>query len=131
MPNVLLSRPSPTVWQLTLNRGPDNRLHPDLLAELSAHLDTVEAEWRESGGGKLEAAQKGKGAGALVITSAFPKFFSNGLDPSSLGNLSNFFESRLRADTALTLPATYDPVFYRLLTFPLVTVAAINGHGKP
>lgn len=24
----------------------------------------------------------------------------------------------------------YDPVLYRLLTFPLVTIAAINGHGE-
>lgn len=23
----------------------------------------------------------------------------------------------------------YDPVIYRLLTFPLVTIGAINGHG--
>lgn len=94
MSNVILTRPAPTVWQVTLNRGPDNRLHPDLLNELAAHLDTVEAEWRESGGGKMEEAKKGKGAGALVITSAFPKFFSNGLDPSSLGDVGGFFESK-------------------------------------
>lgn len=25
---------------------------------------------------------------------------------------------------------TYDPVLYRLLTFPLYTIAAINGHGE-
>lgn len=24
---------------------------------------------------------------------------------------------------------TFDPVIYRLMTFPLVTIAAINGHG--
>lgn len=24
----------------------------------------------------------------------------------------------------------YDPVLYRLMTFPLVTIAAVNGHGE-
>lgn len=24
----------------------------------------------------------------------------------------------------------YDPVMYRLITFPLITIAAINGHGE-
>lgn len=97
-PLVVLSRPAPTVWQLTLNSGPDNRLRPDLLGELAAHLDTIEAEWRKSGGGERDDAKRGehKGAGAVVITSAFPKFFSNGLDPSVLAAAPNFFEGELR-----------------------------------
>lgn len=88
-----LSRPQPTVWQITLQSPPDNRLSPALLAELSKHLDTVESEWRSQGGGQRDLDKRGKfgGAGALVITSAFPKFFSNGLDPKSLGDPS-FFE---------------------------------------
>ncbi|CAK9783132.1 ClpP/crotonase [Cutaneotrichosporon oleaginosum] len=118
MPNVILSRPSPTVWQLTLNSGPDNRLRPDLLGELSAQLDVIEAEWRKAGGGQRDEAKRGehKGAGAVVITSAFPKFFSNGLDPVVLMSTPNFFED------------VFDPIVYRLMTFPLVTVAAVNGH---
>ncbi|BEJ11769.1 hypothetical protein CspHIS471_0202290 [Cutaneotrichosporon sp. HIS471] len=118
MSNVLLTRPTPTVWQLTLNSGPDNRLRPDLLGELAAQLDVIEAEWRKSGGGEVDESKRGKnnGAGAVVITSAFPKFFSNGLDPSVLMTTPNFFED------------IFDPVIYRLMTFPLVTVAAVNGH---
>ncbi|GMK56395.1 hypothetical protein CspeluHIS016_0302350 [Cutaneotrichosporon spelunceum] len=118
MSNVLLTRPSETVWQLTLNSGPDNRLRPDLLGELAAQLDVIEAEWRKAGGGETDPAKRGKhnGAGAVVLTSAFPKFFSNGLDPAVLMTLPNFFED------------VFDPVIYRLMTFPLVTVAAVNGH---
>lgn len=81
-----LTRPAPTVWQIAFNSPPDNRLHPDLLAELSQQLDVVEAEWRGQ-------EDKYKGAGALIITSDIPKFFSNGLHPSSLGDRGGFFES--------------------------------------
>lgn len=98
MPLVELSRPTPTVWQLTLNSGPDNRLRPDLLGELAAHLDTIEAEWRKSGGGKsMDKRGEHGGAGAVVITSAFPKFFSNGLDPTVLMTSPNFFEGESTA----------------------------------
>ncbi|TXT04336.1 hypothetical protein VHUM_04103 [Vanrija humicola] len=114
---MTLSRPHPAAWVIALNSGPDNRLVPELLHELAANLDIVEAEWRASGGGAEDPKERGKfgGAGTLVITSALPKFFSNGLDPACLID-PNFFES------------DYDPVIYRLMTFPLVTVAAINGH---
>lgn len=126
-----LTRPTPTVWQISLNSPPDNRLHPDLLAELGSFLDIVEAEWREQG-------DKYKGAGALVLTSDIPKFFSNGLHPSSLGDRGGFFESELGLtrsrpliSSALADPFAdvYDPITYRLITFPLITIAAVNGHG--
>jgi len=29
----------------------------------------------------------------------------------------------------LTPPDVYDPLMYRLITFPLITIAAVNGHG--
>jgi enoyl-CoA hydratase/carnithine racemase len=35
-----------------------------------------------------------------------------------------------RVRALLTLADVFDPVLYRLMTFPLITVAAINGHGK-
>lgn len=113
-PNMTLTRPTETVWQINLQAPPDNRLTIEFLTELSAMLDQVEGEWRKSGGGEDDKG-KNNGAGALVITSACPKFFSNGLSPTVLG-VPGFFES------------VFDPVMYRLLTFPLVTVAAINGH---
>jgi hypothetical protein len=90
-----LSRPAPTVWQISFNSPPDNRLAPAFLVEFSNFLDVVEAEWRQSGGGSRESAMESKtrGAGALIITSAIGKFFSNGLDPASLGDEGGFFES--------------------------------------
>ncbi|WOO86205.1 Enoyl-CoA delta isomerase 3 [Vanrija pseudolonga] len=116
-PLMTLSRPHPVAWVISLHSAPDNRLTPELLHELKANLDIVEAEWRATGAGNPDPKARGKyqGAGTLVITSSLPKFFSNGLDPACLSD-PNFFES------------DYDPTMYRLMTFPLVTVAAINGH---
>lgn len=96
---VTLSRPHPTVWQLDLASPPDNRLTPDLLSTLAAHLDTIEAEWRKSSGTRDKQGPMSdpktfgehKGAGAVVLTGA-DRFFSNGLD--YLKSLTNprFFE---------------------------------------
>ena len=89
-----LSRPHPTVWQISLSSPPDNRLTPTLLASLDANLDIVEAEWRRSGGGvSLEPKKRGEdgGAGALIITSSIGKFFSNGLDYEKSSKDNNFF----------------------------------------
>lgn len=92
---MTLTRPEPAIWQISFHSGEDNRLHPHLLTELSGFLDVVEAEWRKSGGGNRKTAESSptKGAGALILTSSIPKFFSNGLHPSSLGDPGGFFES--------------------------------------
>ncbi|WVQ85591.1 hypothetical protein IAT38_007757 [Cryptococcus sp. DSM 104549] len=120
MPHLSISRPAPTVWQITLDSPPDNRLVPSLLKELGTALDIVEAQWRSQGGGKVDPKDRdgfeGKGAGALVLTSALGKFFSNGLDLSVVAKTPYFFEE------------VYDPLAWRLLTFPLLTIGAINGH---
>lgn len=94
-----LSRPHPTVWQISLSSPPDNRLTPTLLASLDANLDIVEAEWRRSGGGvSLEPKKRGEhgGAGALIITSSIGKFFSNGLDYEKSSKDNNFFPGESR-----------------------------------
>nr|ODN86394.1 enoyl-CoA hydratase/isomerase [Cryptococcus depauperatus CBS 7841] len=121
MPKYLqLTRPAQNVWQIALDSPPDNRIVPGLLEELHEALNRVEAEWRKAGGAVLDPRKRaeyaGKGAGALVFTSALQKFFSNGLDYEGSLKIDNFFEKM------------YDPVMWRLLTFPLLTVAAINGH---
>lgn len=97
-----LSRPHPAVWQIALTSPPDNRLTPDLLASLSSHLDTVEAEWRRSSGTRDEQGPMSdpgtfgehKGAGAVIITGT-DRFFSNGLDYSKAMANKHFFEGKL------------------------------------
>ncbi|WVR05613.1 hypothetical protein IAU60_002635 [Kwoniella sp. DSM 27419] len=120
MPTIKLSRPQHNIWQITLASPPDNRLTPELLSEFAAALDQVEGEWRAVGGGKFSPKDRegheGKGAGALIVASEVDRFFSNGLDWERSLKIDNFFEE------------LFDPVTWRLLTFPLITVAAINGH---
>lgn len=43
---------------------------------------------------KKREGHEGKGAGALVLTSELPKFFSNGLDFEGSLKINNFFEGR-------------------------------------
>ncbi|WVQ97034.1 hypothetical protein IAU59_004144 [Kwoniella sp. CBS 9459] len=118
--HITLSRPSPNVWRINLSSPPDNRLTPELLSEFSSALDVVEYQWRAVGGGQFNPKDRekheGKGAGALILGSGVDKFWSNGLDWARSLKIQNFFEE------------IFDPVTWRLLTFPLVTIAAINGH---
>ncbi|MFE3289770.1 enoyl-CoA hydratase/isomerase family protein [Rhodococcus sp. NPDC059234] len=81
----------------------ENRFHPDWIDAIHAKLDEVEAH---------------DGPAALV-TAATGKFFTNGLDTDWLfGNLdkSHWYLDRVHT------------VFARLLTFPMTTVAAVQGH---
>jgi Delta3-Delta2-enoyl-CoA isomerase len=91
-----------SVWVLRLTAG-ENRFSLDLLADLEAALDQV-------------AATDGPCA---LVTTGDGKFYSNGLDLDWLL-------------TAGDLAAGYLPAVYRLLgrvlSFPAITVAAVNGH---
>lgn len=98
-PPTTLSRPHPTIWQITLTSPPDNRLTPSFLHSLAQNLDTIESEWRLSSGTRDEQGPmsdpktwgEGKGAGAVVITGE-GKFWSNGLDYGSATLNKRFFE---------------------------------------
>jgi enoyl-CoA hydratase/carnithine racemase len=85
-------------------RGGENRIDLDFLAAVNAALDTVESS---------------SGAAALVTTGS-GKFFSNGLDLDWMVG-----EGRERVGEVL---AGLNALFARLLTFPMATVAALNGH---
>lgn len=85
--------------------NPENRFSPEWLDRVHALLDEVEA---------AAAAEPA----ALVVT-ATGKFFSNGLDV--LHVMSHLDELGAYLDRVHT-------VFARLLTFPMPTVAAVNGH---
>ena len=81
----------------------ENRFHPDWLAAVSARLDEVD---------------KAADPRALVVA-ATGKFFSNGLDLEWLA---------AHPDRERDYIASVQRLFARVLTLPLVTVAAIQGH---
>ena len=81
----------------------ENRFHPDWLASVSARLDEVD---------------KAADPRALVVA-ATGKFFSNGLDLEWLA---------AHPDRERDYIASVQGLFARVLTLPLVTVAAIQGH---
>lgn len=98
-PLTVLSRPHPTVWQITLSAPPDNRLTTKLLDSLTDNLDIIEAEWRRASGKRDQQGPMSdpktfgehKGAGAVIITGQ-DRFFSNGLDYSNAMANKYFFE---------------------------------------
>ncbi len=92
------------VFVLHWNDGGDNRFNETSIAALNEALDQVEGH---------------DGPKALVLTGA-GKFFSNGLDLDWMG-------SDQCADMG-TFIGSVVQLMGRVLTFPAVTVAAINGH---
>ena len=85
--------------------APENRFRPDNIAAWNTALDRVE-----------EA-----GSPAALVTTGTGKFYSNGLDLEWLFAKASDTERRSYIPDVLALMA-------RVLTFPAITVAAINGH---
>lgn len=85
--------------------APENRFRPEGVAAWNKALDEVEAA----------------GHPAALVTTGTGKFYSNGLDLDwMLGEASE--------DERATYIPTLLELMARILTFPTVTVAAINGH---
>ncbi|WP_072691112.1 enoyl-CoA hydratase/isomerase family protein [Rhodococcus marinonascens] len=84
-------------------RDSENTLHPDWIERVDELLDRIEAH---------------DGPAALVTT-AVGKFYSTGLDTAWV--LANTDKLNSYVDSVQAL-------FARILTFPLPTVAALNGH---
>jgi len=95
------------VFVLTLCNG-ENRWTTALVGEINRALDVVEHS---------------EGPAALVTTSADPKFFSNGLDLEWLASRGEHpgGDRRVFAEVAMAL-------FARVMTLPVPTVCALNGH---
>ena len=92
------------VFILTMRSG-ENRFNRPFVDAMNEALDTVE---------------KSSGPAALVTTGGEDKYYSNGLDLAWMGG-----------DGAKEAPEFVKAVhrlFGRMLTFPVPTVAAINGH---
>ena len=96
------------VFTLTMNDG-ENRWNTTFVRAIAAALDTVEAS---------------DGPAALVTTSASEKFFSNGLD---LEWRRSSEEGHPGGDRTVFGPE-FMTLMGRLITFPIPTVCAINGH---
>ncbi|MCN9244870.1 enoyl-CoA hydratase-related protein [Streptomyces sp. RY43-2] len=90
------------VFVLDLGDG-ENRFHPDWITAVGAALDEVE---------------KAHGPRALV-TAATGKFYSNGLDLDWL---------LAHVDQHLDYVASVHELFARMLSLPVITVAALQGH---
>lgn len=96
-----------TVGVLTMNFERENRMNPDMMAEMLEALDT---------------AEKDKAVRAIVITGADPKFFSNGLD-------LNWIMAHIADPGAVEgYLKKMNEVFMRWCLYPKPVVAAINGH---
>lgn len=91
------------VFLLELKRG-ENRLNSAFVAAVNTALDEVE---------------RSEGEAALVTTGE-GKFYSNGLDIQAMLTLP-------RPDTLAMLDDVHR-LLARLLTFPMITIAAVNGH---
>ena len=96
------------VATITLNDG-ENRFNPDFI---NAYL------------GVLDEIERATDATTLVVTSAHEKIFSNGIDLEWLGPVIQNNEIALAKDYFYSL----NRMFKRIVTYPLVTVAAISGH---
>lgn len=97
-----------SVAVITMARG-ENRFNPMFIRDFMAVLDEVEHR---------------TDAKTAVITSAHEKIFSNGLD------FDWFHPIVQNRDNAAFRAFFYDlnALFKRLVTYPLITVAAISGH---
>lgn len=93
---------------MTLNSG-ENRFNPTFLNAVLDTLDTIETD---------------TAATTLLVSSTHEKIFSNGIDLDWLVPLIQ----KKNIEGAKDFFNLLNRVFKRVLTYPLLTVAAINGH---
>ncbi|KAI0378231.1 enoyl-CoA hydratase/isomerase family protein [Hypomontagnella monticulosa] len=99
--SIVCTSAAPQVYVLTWTSPPDNRFTPAFNTALMTALDIIEFNHPP---------------GVVVTTSSISKFYSNGLDFQLAISTPGFWETSLY------------PLFRRFLTYPMPTVALINGH---
>ena len=92
---------APGIYALSFSAPPDNRLTPAFNATFLLALDIIEH--------KLPR-------GVVITTSSITKFYSNGLDYENAIKDPTFFRDSLF------------PLWRRLITYPMPTLALMNGH---
>ena len=98
---IVCSQPAEKVYLLSFSSPPDNRLTPAFNNTLLLTLDILEKRFPR---------------GVVITTSSIAKFYSNGLDYEKAIKDPNFFQGSLF------------PLWRRLVTYPMPTMALINGH---
>ncbi|KAM7220883.1 ClpP/crotonase-like domain containing protein [Rhypophila decipiens] len=104
--SLTCTEPHPKIYLLTISSPPDNRLTIHSCQALLDALDLLE----------FSPTICPSKDGVVVTTSAIPKFYSNGLD------------LELAMSNADFMPHSLYKLFARFLTFPMPTVALLNGH---
>ncbi|KAI9866267.1 MAG: hypothetical protein M1813_001388 [Trichoglossum hirsutum] len=99
--SITCTTPQEKVYLLTFGSPPDNRLKTNFCNSLLLALDIIEHSHPR---------------GVVVTTSGIQKFYSNGLDLEHAANTPGYWDQSLYA------------LWRRLLTYPMPTVAFINGH---
>ncbi|MEM9621616.1 MAG: enoyl-CoA hydratase-related protein, partial [Pseudomonadota bacterium] len=96
------------VFTMTMNAG-ENRWNTAFVREIDKALDEVTTS---------------EGAAALVTTSASEKFFSNGLDLAWVQDP----QAHPDAGDRDVFGDEFMKLMSRMITFPVPTIAAVNGH---
>ncbi|KAL8938502.1 MAG: hypothetical protein Q9216_003862 [Gyalolechia sp. 2 TL-2023] len=99
--SLICTQPLQRIYLLTFDSPPDNRFTPSFCTSFLLALDILDRRFPK---------------GVVVSTSAIPKFYSNGLDYESAVKSKTFFSDSLY------------PLWRRLLTYPMPTIALLNGH---
>ena len=89
------------IYALSFSSPPDNRLTPAFNATFLLALDIIEHKLPQ---------------GVVITTSSITKFYSNGLDYENAIKDPTFFRDSLF------------PLWRRLITYPMPTLALMNGH---
>ncbi|KAK3054101.1 hypothetical protein LTR09_004879 [Extremus antarcticus] len=103
--SVVVTQPAKKVYLITFVSGEDNRLTSSFCQTLIKTLDI------------LQYNPSMYPPGVVVTTSGIAKFYSNGLDLEHVQSTPGFWKDSLYA------------LFLRLITYPMPTVALLNGHG--
>ncbi|KAK5118817.1 hypothetical protein LTR62_000026 [Meristemomyces frigidus] len=98
---VVVSQPADKVYLVTFSSAPDNRLTTSFCQALLLALNILDLRHPP---------------GVVITTSSIPKFYSNGLDLDHASFTPGFFPDSLYA------------LWRRLLTYPMPTIALLNGH---